>query len=198
MARVRSRRSGSAATVMAIVALAGVGSACVGATPREEFVEEIRSRGGGLTAALALDAVAAVEEALGTTGLRVRVVSIDPAGALVTMEVRDPARLGNLDLWAVSGGDVRGPQAVRLSAQDDLDRDTYAIALVALDRLEAMADAALAAFDSDGAWVERVTIIPGDAGQGQPPALTMSLASPRARATAMFSADAELVEVVRQ
>jgi hypothetical protein len=213
--RHRPAITGSAAALVTAVVL-GM-TACIGTTDRERFDEIIRERGGGVTDELGSEAVAAIAAEAGVADggeVEVRSFTLTPATRTVTAEVRDPDAPENLDTYLVVGGDVDSVTPVRVSVDDDLDAATFRLAELPLDRLEDMADAALAAFDQEGAYVatvsaDRVAAGDGVGGRGEAAgdgaggrgeaeatvALVVDLESPRAQATATFDGRGELQEL---
>ena len=166
---------------------------CVGTTDRGEFDAIIQERGGGFTAELPLEAVDVVAAELGVEDFDVRSMSVTPASELVVMEVRDPQVPANLDTYVVRRGEVESVEPVRLSASDDLAVQTYPVSSLALDRVEAMVDTALARFD-EGGYVSSLTVN----GSGDEAIFfQMALESPRSTATARFTREGELVDVTR-
>jgi hypothetical protein len=171
-----------------------VAAGCVGTTDRDDFTAIVQERGGGLTSDLPLDAVAAVGDELGVDDFEVRSLSVTPLDATVVLEVRDPDVPANLDRYVVWRGAVDGVEPIRLSAGDDLDAETFPVSGLALDETDAMVDAALAGFDDPGGYVTSL----GAARDGGDVAIGLALESPRASATALFTADGALVEVARR
>jgi hypothetical protein len=149
-------------------------------------------RGGGLTSDLPLDAVAAVADELDVDDFEIRSLSVSPLDTTVVLDVRDPAVPAHLDRFVVRRGSVDDIEPIRLSADDDLDAQTFPVSGLALDETEAMVDAALADFDEGG----YVSSLRADR-QGDETAIVLALESPRATATATFTAGGELVAVTR-
>lgn len=186
-------RSRAVAVVAAVTVGVLATTACVGATPREEFIEVVQERGGGFTSASSLAAVDAVREQLGETDFRVRTFSMSTQGTVVTMEVRDPAAPQNLDRYVVDDGRIRSVDPVVLEADAQLETGTFPVSTLRLDRVDAMVDAALAAFGVTDGYVASMRVS-GPAGSR---VITASLESPRARATATFTLDGDLLDVER-
>jgi len=164
----------------------------VGTTDRDEFNEIIQERGGGVTADLPLDAVAAIGDELGVEDFEMRSMTVSPPNQLVVVDVRDPAVPANLDTYTVRRGSVESVEPVRLSASENLDATTFPASGVAFDRLDEMADTAVAGFDANG-YVTSISVTGG----GETPTILLSLESPRASGNATFTAAGDLVEVVR-
>ena len=176
----------------AVVAVGAAG--CIGTIDRGDFDREIQERGGGFTSELPLAAVEAVADELGTQDVALRSLSVTPSSETVTMEVRDPAVPDNLDQYVVHGGEVDSVAPIRLSATDDLDAETFPASGLAFDRIEPMVDAALAEFDPGTGYVTSLIATQRGAGEA---VFLLGLESPRASATATFSAAGELLEVTR-
>jgi hypothetical protein len=187
------RRAGLA---LACAAALGVGAGCVGTTDRSDFNEEIQARGGGLTSELPSSAVAAVAASLGVDDFEVRTLTVTPLDGTVVLDVRDPAVPENLDRYVVHRESVWQVEPIRLSAGDDLDTQTFPVSGVALDQVEAMVDTALAEFAAGG-YVSALTIYRSEDDSADDIVITLALESPRAAGTALFTADGDLIEVVR-
>jgi hypothetical protein len=177
--------------VGALAAVAAGG--CIGTTDREAFNRVIQDRGGGFTSDLPLEAVDAVAAEVGEDDFELRTMSVTPSSETVVMEVRDPAAPENLDQYVVRRGDVDSVEPVRLGASDDLDQQTFPVSSLALDRIERMADAALAEFDAEG-YVTSLSA--SQVAEGEI-TFHVALESPRSRASATFTAEGELIEVTR-
>jgi hypothetical protein len=175
-----------------VAGVAGVaaGTGCIGTTDREDFDRTMAERGGGFTSELSLDAVDTVATELGTRDFEVRSLALYPPVETVVLEVRDPTAPGNLDRYEVRSGGIDSVEPVRLAAADDLDRQTFPVSSLALDRIESMVDGALAAFDREGAHVSGVS-----AGRdGDRVVFLLRLESPRAVGTARFTAEGEPID----
>lgn len=167
---------------------------CLGTTDRDDFNRTIQERGGGFTSELPLTAVDAVTGELGVEDFEVRHMTIVALSETVVMEVRDPAAAENIDTYTVRAGDIESVEPIRLSASDDLDAQTFPVSRLALDRIEAMVDTALARFETADGYVTSMTVSQLSEGEV---IFQLSLESPRASGTARFSADGELLEVRR-
>ena len=177
------------------IAVGMVLTACVGTIEREEFDAELRSRGGGLNQQLVIDAVDDVGAAVGTDDYEITYLSATPSSAVVTMTVRDPNQLENLDDYTWREGELDTPRAVQLSATDDIDSEAFPIQSVALDRINEMVDAALAEYDTEGGYVTTLSISPSFESEVVEPVFRLNLESPRSTAIATFDADGELLSV---
>jgi hypothetical protein len=177
---------------LGLLVLALLGAGCIGTTDRSDFTAEIQERGGGLTSELPRDAVDAVAARLGVDDFEVRTITVTPPDGTVLLDVRDPAAPEHLDRYVVRRGAVDQVQPIRLTATDILDTQTFPVSRLALDRVEHMVDTALAQFPSDG-YVTSMTI-DRDSDEVE---IDLALESARTAATARFSGDGELVEVIR-
>ena len=177
-----------------------VGPGCIGTTDRRDFNQEIQARGGGLTSELPMTAVHTVASALGVIDFDVRTLSVTPLDGTVVLEVRNPFAPENLDRYMVVRGTVSQVEPVQLAAEEVLDGETFPVSGVALDQVDAMVDAALAGFVSDG-YVTSMTVTrspddtPGDTTHEI--VISFALESPRAVGTARFTGDGEPIAVVR-
>lgn len=180
---------------MALAAVVLAGSACVGVIERDEFDALVDSRGGGVSSDLGLAAIDAVAARTGADDLEMTQLSINPGGRTVVLTARDPDARQNLDRWIYRArGGLADPEPVQVSVADDLDAQTFrASQLPALERIEELSDAAVAALELDEASVESIvaTVVQGS------PVLLVSVDSPRARGTARFTGDGTLVEAAR-
>ena len=182
---------------MLLVVAAVVLTSCIGTISRQDFEEEIRSRGGGFRQELVLEVVADLEGRLGSDDLSVGLLSVTPSSATVVVEVRDPAAPANLDRYVYHRGDLTSAEPVRLSASDDLDAETVPLSALALDRLDEMVDAALGEYGVAGAYVDGIhlLVLPGPEGQPTETFIVIGLESARSSADATFTASGELVGV---
>ncbi len=180
------------------VVLAAVVTGCVGTVTREEFDREVQRRGGGFRQQQVLDVVDRVAERVGTDRFAVTHLTVSPGSDVVTLRVRNPAAPAELDDYVFRAGDLDGPEPVQLSADDDLDAETFVLTDVALDRLDQMVDDAVEAFAVSDSYVTSVQVgfvaVPG---QGSPAAVgvVVALESPRAAGAATFTAGGELLGV---
>jgi hypothetical protein len=190
------RGTGGRGWLRAVAIALGVAVAvggCVGATPRDEFDAEVVERGGGLVPALPLDAIAALGAELGTEAA-FRQITITPLGRVVSMTVQDPSRPENLDEYVVREGDLSGPRPVQLSGAQALESTLFSADDVpALGRLDELGATAVRELGIEDGVVTSVVVsrVAGDL------RLLMAVESERARGTAVFTPDGELVEGVR-
>ncbi|HEY8545722.1 MAG TPA: hypothetical protein VIL36_11765 [Acidimicrobiales bacterium] len=189
---MRSRLPWRASRAVLACGVALVVGGCVGTIDREDFNRTIQQRGGGVTPELPQNAVDAIADRLGVEDFAFRSLTINPPNELVVVDVRDPVTPVNLDTYTVRRGTVERVVPVRLSAEVDLDAETILVSTVAFDRLDEMADAAIAEFDRDG-YVTSISATALD----ETATISMSLESDRASATARFTAAGDLIEVVR-
>lgn len=173
---------------------------CVGTVDRAEFEAEIQARGGGVDQDLVIDAVDGVAARVGTAEFEVTTLTAVPLSTVVSLEVRDPRAPDQLDGYTFSNGDLVSVEPVQVRADDRLDARSMPVGSFALDDLEAMADEALAAFATDGGYVEMIILAVAPAPEGAEPtgAVLFQLESPRSSATATFTPDGELVAVEAQ
>lgn len=183
-------------------AVAGLAlGACVGATDRDDFEAEVQARGGGFSEAIVIDAVDRIADEVGTRDFAITHLSVSPLTPTVSAQVRDPRAPDQLDDYAFRGDELVDVEPVRVSAGTDLDATTVPIAAFTLDRLDEAVDAALAEFGVDGAYATavRLGLGPGAEAGGDPvPTVAVDLESPRAAATARFTADGELLALERR
>ena len=185
---------GSWRVVLAFAALVVVLSGCVGATPRDEFEAEVIERGGGLVPSLPLDAIAAVEAELGTDPVALESMTITPLARIVSMTVQDPARPANLDDYVVREGELSEPRPVQVSGTEGFDSLLFTAEDVpALERLDEVGDAAAEALEIDDGVVTSVVVTRA----GETLRMLVSVESPRARGTAVFTPEGDLIEAAR-
>jgi hypothetical protein len=172
----------------ALTLLTLVATSCVGTISREDFNAKIQSRGGGLDQQLALDAVAAVGDRVGTHDFEITSMRVTPNSAVVTMQVRDPHHPGNLDDYTFRSGELDDPKAVQLSATDDIDSKAFPVQSVALNKLNGMVDTALKRYATEGGYVTSMSIVASFESGVVTPKITLGLESPRSKANATFDA----------
>lgn len=184
----------SVALALTVPLLAG----CVGSISRERFDEIVQERGGGVTTELLDGAIAALTDELGAEP-DLRHLTINPASRNVMLEVRDSLVRENVDNYLYRDGNLGDPDPVRVSSTELLEGTTFRRSEVpALADLEALADAALAAFGFEGGYVATINVdgrpepiaVPG-------PIVMVNVSSPRADGVARFDANGTLVEAVR-
>ncbi len=188
-------RAGGAAAAALLLA------SCIGTISREDFDEEIRSRGGGMSERDVLDVVRDLEARLDTDDVRVRTFSANPSSGeiIVVVEARDPAEPRNLDRFVYDGDDLRSTEPVQVSASEDLDAETYPLAAFALDELDEMVDEALLAYDAEGGYIDGMRLAQQtrsiDGSVAPELVVQIDLESPRSTAVATFTAEGELLGV---
>lgn len=173
-----------------LVAVAG----CVGTIDRDDFNRTIQERGGGFTSELALEAVDVVGRRLGADDPELRNLSLNPSVETVVLEVQDPDVPENLDRYVVREGGIDSVEPMQVSADQDVDAETFPASRVAFDRIEEMVDAALAEFGSEGAYVSSLNVSLWSEGQI---VFYLGLESPRASGNALFDAEGQLIQVDR-
>jgi len=177
-----------------VVAVAVAVGGCVGATSRDEFDAEVIERGGGLVPALPLDAIATLEAELGTDDAAFEQITITPQARVVSMTVQDPSRPSNLDDYVVREGDLSDPRPVQLSGGESLESALFSADDVpALGRLDELGATAARELGIDDGVVTSVVV----SRAGGDLRLLMSVESDRARGSAVFTPDGELVEAAR-
>ncbi|MEU8901622.1 hypothetical protein [Nocardia sp. NPDC048505] len=157
---------------LCLVVLAAGG--CFGAVDRADFEQELRTRGSGLDNRLATSALAAVRERLGVGDFQASVIvltapdttqfrlvlpnqpvqvsrfltarpDLTARTAAVRLRVRHADGSRTLDDYSFMLGALSAPEAVRVSAFDDLDAEGFAVSEVpGLARLEELVDTAVA------------------------------------------------------
>ncbi len=168
------------------VAVALLLSGCIGTTGRDSFEAEIAARGGGSPERVWQEVAADLERRLGTDDFAVMDLSLTPNNRFAMVELRDPSAPGNVDRYYYYNGEMDRSEPVRLSVSDDLEAGSFSILAVRMDRLDEMADEALAEYGAEGRTVERVSIRRSSTGGDHVPLLTFSLTSPRSSARATF------------
>lgn len=186
-----SKRLGAClATALTLVIMT---SAC-GSIPREEFVAEMRSRGGGLTAALVRNAVGAFSKHYGTERLSLTRLVLKSDDAGVTAHLRVPRHPDQLDELTFTEDGLDGPSPVKTSAADDLDRMSFTVQdMPGLRDVEKLVDTALARTRYDGGYVTTITVTR----EASAPQITVAVSSPRADANVAFAADGRFTKVRR-
>ncbi|WP_433136325.1 hypothetical protein ACQPZ8_29355 [Actinomadura nitritigenes] len=169
----------------------------------------MQERGGGLTTALAHNALAALSARYGTDDLDLTDLRMDSRRGDLTVRVRDSAHPGQLDELTFSDGHLSKPSPVMVRASDDLDAQTFPVHRVtALGRVEQVFDTALAGTRYPGAVVQTIEVTRGTAvkplsskgrkGRPVPVNVVVSVTSPRAQAQVVFDADGRAEKVIRQ
>ncbi|MGI9645562.1 MAG: hypothetical protein ACR2O6_09670 [Ilumatobacteraceae bacterium] len=184
-----ARGRGSVVAIgLALVALTG----CIGATTRDDFDEEVRARGGGLTSTFVDDSLAAIAAEYDVADWRTLSalsLVIQPGDRLVTATVRDPARLDFVDTKVVVDAEVRSTTPLQDAGDLPLDAITFPLGSVAIVPVEPLATAALDAFGEEGGFVQSMaaSLTAGEV------TIRVDLESARRTATATFDAEGTLV-----
>ena len=170
---------------------------CVGTVDRADFEAEIQARGGGFDQDLVVEAVDGVAARVGTPDFEITALTAVPLSNVVSLQVRDPRAPDQLDDYSFRDGSLVSAEPVQVSATDRLDARSVPISAFALDDLNAMSDEALAAYDTEGGYVETIVFAVAPAPEGAEPVATvrLQLESPRSSATATFTPAGELVGV---
>ncbi len=171
-------------------------SACIGATPRDEFNAEVRARGGGLTTDVLDEALTVVAGEFGVTDwrtLEVLALTVLPGNRTVSASVRDPRTPDFVDTVVVKDGDVLSVTPTRDADELPLDELVVVLGTVALDPLETLTATALAAFDEPDGYIESLSLsrVAGEA------LIRIDVESARRTATVIFDGAGNLVEIDR-
>lgn len=184
---------------MAIVAGVLALGACVGSIDRDDFDDEVRSRGGGLDGSLVSDGVDAVAGDLGVDGIEVWSVAVLPGS--VTLQVRLPAQPDALDSYRYGtsgqygGRGLSEPQPLSTnSAFGDMETRVFDPTAVGLDRLDEMVAEAIGAAGLDGGWASGATTTRG-AAPGADVVTAVTVTDERRTVVVTFGSDGTLLEV---
>jgi hypothetical protein len=211
--RARIRRTLGTSVVLAVVV-----TGCVGSVDREEFNRIVEERGGGLSQALVLDAVASLEAELDVDPLLVQ--SITVTNETVTIEAVSPEFPDEIDRYTFRGGDLDGPEPasqfpeisipelpegveIPPELQDLVDGSgatdpatapggTFPVDDVALDQLDDLVDAAIETADLRGGYATTL-VITSLGGEG--PRIRVSVTNVRQDVTVTYGPDGQPLEV---
>ncbi|MEU5996137.1 hypothetical protein ABZ806_44800 [Spirillospora sp. NPDC047418] len=162
--------------------------------PHDEFVAEMRSRGGGLTAALVRDAMAAFSQHYGTDRLTLTRLVLKSEDASVTARLRLPRHPDQVDELTFTEDDLDGPSPVKVSAAEDLDRMSFTVRDVpALEDVVKMVDTALAETKYYEGYVETIEVTR----TASAPKISVAVSSSRADAVVTFKANGRFTKVTR-
>jgi hypothetical protein len=182
----------------AVLALTG----CVGSITRQDLDHEMRARGsGGMGQRLALSAVEAVREELGTDDVQLRSLTLSPGRAVLEVRVDGPTDALDAYHYGTSGlyggGGLDGPTPLQVNPEaPPLDDQVFWARDAGLDRLNDMVDEARGAADLARGYVDRVTINrPNDVAD---PVISIIVTDQRATATVAFGPDGSVLEVAAQ
>lgn len=175
-------------------------SSCVGSVTREQFEEESKARGGGLSQDVILDAVVAVADDQGADPVQLRSVSV--VASRVSLEARVPGSPEDLDAYSFGtsgqlGGDgLDGPEPVaRSSTETPLESTLFTAQAAGVRRFDEMVDAALAEADLPGGYASGATI--ARPGGGADPQTAVTVTNVRRTVTVTLSPDATVLGVQR-
>jgi hypothetical protein len=180
--------------LLALVATLGLTS-CVGSVNRDEFDDEVQSRGGGLGSELVADAIAALEEELGDDGLAVSSITFHASQA--TIEVLVPGTGGDVDSYnygtsgLYGGGGLSEPTPVEVADAAALEGELFRVARLDIDAIDDMVDEAIEVADLDGGYA-RNGFVSRDGGQRV--VVTITITNERTEVPVRFGADGRRLE----
>jgi len=183
------------ARLLLVVVAAMLATGCLGSVDRAEFDEEVRRRGGGVSADWIDESLAAAAVELGVADpgdIEVLTMVIVGDARSVTVTARRGDRPDFVDSIAVQDTVVVSTAPVPDADELPLDEITTRLSDLPLDRIEQLSDVALEQFGPD-AYVTRIAVGLTD---GEP-TITVSVGSPRQTGQVVLDADGEIVEVVR-
>jgi hypothetical protein len=138
---------------------------------RDRFDDEVHARGGGLSQALATDAVGAVESELHVDTVKLRSLAVTPGH--VTLEIQVPHSVEDLDSYdygtsgMYGGGGLSGPEPVARSFEEAaLESQVFTLDQAGIAHFDEAIDAAIAAADLPGGYATSATVVrlPGQGG----------------------------------
>lgn len=177
-----------------LIAAAAFTSGCIGAIDRADFDEEVRSRGGGISAEWIEDSLAASADRLGLADpddIELLTLNIDGTNRVLTVSARRGDRPEFVDSVVVRQGEVIAVTPIQDADQLPLDDLTVLVADLPIDRLEMLTDEAIAAFGADDGFVTGITV----ALTNGEPTVTLALESSRRTGAAVFDAAGTLIEM---
>lgn len=181
-------------------AVAFVLASCVGSVDQDEFNDEVRERGGGLSHDVIDDAVAMVAADQGIASVQLRSLSVMPGR--VALEARVPGSIEDVDAYTYGtsgmfGGEgLDGPEPVHTSPVDPpLESAVFTTEQAGIERFDDLVDQAIAEADLPGGYATAATIDRPE-GRGQPQ-VEVSVTNARRTVMVRFAADGTLVEVTR-
>lgn len=182
--------------LVAIAFVAVAASGCVGAIDRADFDEEVRRRGGGISAAWVDESLTAAAEALSITSpddLEFLTLTINGTSRSLTINARRGDRPDFIDSVTVREGEV-----VAVTPIQDADELPLAALLVDVDEtpiddVETLVDRALAEFDEPDSFVTVISV----SLDGTDASTTVQLSSARRTGSVVFDAAGNTVEVDR-
>jgi hypothetical protein len=182
----------------AVLAVTG----CVGSITREDLDEEMRSRGsGGIGQQLAVGAVGAVLEELGTEDVELRSLTLSPGRAV--LEVRVDGATDGLDAYhygtsgLYGGNGLDGPTPVQVSPDGPpLDGQVFRAGDAGLDGLNDMVEEALLWADLPAGYVDRVSV--SRSSDVADPVISIIVTNQRVTTTVAFALDGSVLEVTAQ
>lgn len=175
-----------AASSIALLALLSAG--CVGETSRQDFIDEVRSRGGGVD----LDVVGASLDTL-TDELggdpEILGLTYTPLTTGVSLRARNTGTEDEVDSWSFVGGGVRARTPVPTDTVRDLAAHAFPASAVDLDVIGAAVADSRERAGIDGGWVEEVAIaveVDSEVPDRRRPVLTVTVEDDRAMAEIRF------------
>lgn len=175
-------------------------SGCVGSVGVDDFNDEVRERGGGLSQEVILDGVEEVGEAQDVREPQMRSVSVMPGR--VALEVRVPGTPEDVDAYTFGtsglfgGGGLDGPEPVTTSATDQpLESAVFTVDQAGVERFDRMVDEALTQADLPDSYATSASIRRPEG--SLTPIVEVSVTNERRSVTVKFAPDGTVLEVIR-
>jgi hypothetical protein len=143
--------------VLAVVAVLLL-PACIGATSRDDFEQELLERGNGFAGPPPLVALDLVLAELGVADVELTTLRVDVTTGSTLLVVRDPRIPENLDAYRVERGELQGSDPMQVPSGTDLDAETFLASSLPLDRYEELLATALTTFGAEDAEAETMTV----------------------------------------
>lgn len=182
--------------LVAVAVVAVVAGGCVGAIDRSDFDEEVRRRGGGISAAWIDESLTAASEALAVASsddLEFLTLTINGTSRSLTINARRGDQPDFVDSVTVREGVVFAVAPIQDADELPLDDLLMGLDETPIREIEAVVDRALAEFDEPDAFVQTINVSLRDGAAST----TVRLSSARRTGSVVFDGVGDPVEVER-
>lgn len=175
--------------VAALVALLAAG--CVGATPRADFEDEVRERGGGVSGKQFEEIMQLTADEVAVTDvdqLEVLTLRADAVSRVVVVQARRGDQPEFLDTLTFRSGELASVEPVQDADRFDIEALAVSVGDLPLDDAERLVDAAIDDFDDVGALLTSFSL---EQRAGEP-LIVVDIESPRRSGEVVFGLDGAL------
>lgn len=184
-------RPGRIGALVACVAVAVAG--CVGATPRADFEEEVRARGGGISGAQFDEVIQRTAEEVAVDDaaqLEVLTLRADAVSRIIVVQARRGDRPEFLDTLTFRSGDLLSVDPVQDADRFDIDARSVRVIDLPLDQAERLIDDAIGRFGDPDTLVSSFSLEQ----RSDASVIVVDVESPRRSGEVVFALDGSVLE----